>query len=55
MEVRFLVIESTWKLFCQTGNIEAYLLYKELEGEPQRDKHEQDNWKHGSTSTNDEI
>ena len=27
----FLVIELTWKLFCQTGNIEAYLLLKELE------------------------
>lgn len=27
----FLVIDETWQLFCQTGNIEAYLLLKELE------------------------
>lgn len=27
----FLVIDETWKLFSQTGNIEAYLLLKELE------------------------
>jgi len=27
------VIELTWQLFCQTGNIEAYLLLKELEEE----------------------
>ena len=25
------MIELTWKLFCQTGNIETYLLLKELE------------------------
>lgn len=25
------MIDLTWKLFCQTGNIEAYLLLKELE------------------------
>lgn len=25
------MIELTWQLFCQTGNIEAYLLLKELE------------------------
>ena len=29
----FLVIEETWQLFIQTGNIEAYLLFKELEKE----------------------
>lgn len=27
----FLVIDETWQLFSQTGNIEAYLLLKELE------------------------
>lgn len=27
----FLVIDLTWRLFRQTGNIEAYLLFKELE------------------------
>lgn len=30
----FLVIDVTWKLFCQTGNIETYLLLKELEDHP---------------------
>jgi len=27
--------ELTWSLFCQTGNIETYLLYKALEKENQ--------------------
>lgn len=27
----FLVVDLTWKLFSQTGNIETYLLMKELE------------------------
>jgi len=27
------MIDLTWKLFSQTGNIETYLLYKELEKE----------------------
>lgn len=27
----FLVLDITWKVFSQTGNIETYLLYKELE------------------------
>lgn len=27
----FLVLNLTWKLFSQTGNIETYLLLKELE------------------------
>lgn len=27
----FLVIDVSWKIFSQTGNIEAYLLMKELE------------------------
>lgn len=30
----FLVLDITWKLFTQTGNIEAYLLLKELEDDP---------------------
>ncbi len=30
-KVGFLVIDLTWKLFSQTGNIETYLLMKELE------------------------
>lgn len=28
------MIDVTWKIFCQTGNIEAYLLLRELENEP---------------------
>ncbi|HLR08001.1 MAG TPA: YqzL family protein [Bacillota bacterium] len=28
------MIDLTWKLFSQTGNIETYLLLKELENEP---------------------
>ena len=27
------MIDLTWKLFSQTGDIETYLLYKELEKE----------------------
>ncbi|MBU5466426.1 YqzL family protein [Virgibacillus sp. MSJ-26] len=29
------MIDVTWKLFSQTGNIEAYLLLRELEGSNQ--------------------
>lgn len=28
------MIDVTWQLFCQTGNIETYLLLKELEEHP---------------------
>jgi len=34
------VIDFTWKLFSQTGNIETYLLFKELE---KRESIEQNN------------
>ncbi|MFC4183641.1 YqzL family protein [Saccharococcus thermophilus] len=36
------MIEFTWKLFSQTGNIDTYLLFKELEREqqPSGDKQE---------------
>lgn len=27
------MLEFTWKLFSETGNIDTYLLYKELEKE----------------------
>lgn len=27
------MIDFTWKIFSQTGNIETYLLFKELENE----------------------
>ncbi|OZU89939.1 YqzL family protein [Virgibacillus indicus] len=29
------MIDITWKVFRQTGNIETYLLMKELENEPE--------------------
>jgi hypothetical protein len=29
------MLEFTWKLFSQTGNIDTYLLFKELEREKQ--------------------
>ena len=29
----FLVIDLTWNLFSHTGNIETYLLWKELESD----------------------
>ncbi|HLR80641.1 MAG TPA: YqzL family protein [Bacillota bacterium] len=28
------MIDFTWKVFSQTGNVETYLLLKELEEEP---------------------
>jgi hypothetical protein len=36
------MLEFTWKLFSQTGNIDTYLLFKELEREQQpiSDEHE---------------
>ncbi|MFD2046096.1 YqzL family protein [Ornithinibacillus salinisoli] len=30
------MIDFTWKLFSQTGNIETYLLLKELENDPNK-------------------
>jgi hypothetical protein len=30
-KVGFLVVDLSWKVFSQTGNIETYLLMKELE------------------------
>lgn len=32
-KVGFLVIDLTWRLFSHTGNIETYLLWKELESD----------------------
>jgi YqzL-like protein len=31
--VDFFMIDFTWKVFSQTGNIETYLLLKELESD----------------------
>ncbi|MGY0692889.1 YqzL family protein [Virgibacillus sp. FSP13] len=37
------MIDFTWKLFSQTGNVETYLLLKELETEPNgQTRHEND-------------
>lgn len=37
------MLEFTWKLFSQTGNIDTYLLFKELEKEHQpKDEQEQE-------------
>lgn len=38
------MLELTWKLFSQTGNIDTYLLFKELEREhqPNGDEYEQE-------------
>ncbi|RYG74726.1 YqzL family protein [Lentibacillus lipolyticus] len=35
------MIDFTWKLFSQTGNIETYLLLKELENESMEEKADQ--------------
>jgi len=32
----FIMLDFTWKVFSQTGNIDTYLLFKELE----KDNHE---------------
>ncbi|MBA2873519.1 YqzL family protein [Thermaerobacillus caldiproteolyticus] len=37
------MLEFTWKLFSQTGNIDTYLLFKELEREYQPNGDEQEN------------
>lgn len=35
------MLDFTWKLFSQTGNIEAYLLLKELERQKEDDHSDQ--------------
>ncbi|MGG3161788.1 YqzL family protein [Geobacillus stearothermophilus] len=37
------MLEFTWKLFSQTGNIDTYLLFKELEREQRLGGEEQNN------------
>jgi len=44
------VIDVTWKIFCQTGNIEAYLLLKELEKDPLEDSIKEPNYDETTTS-----
>lgn len=36
------MLDFTWKLFLQTGNIDTYLLFKELEKENQEIPESQD-------------
>lgn len=31
-KVGVFLLDLTWKLFCMTGNIDTYLLFKEMEG-----------------------
>lgn len=35
-KVGIFLLEFTWKIFCMTGNIDTYLLFKELENERKR-------------------
>lgn len=37
------MLDFTWKLFAQTGNIDTYLLFKELEKDDQEIPGNQDN------------
>ncbi|HWO77680.1 MAG TPA: YqzL family protein [Bacillus sp. (in: firmicutes)] len=37
------MLEFTWKVFSETGNIDTYLLYKELEQQSLPKKEEQEN------------
>ncbi len=37
-KVRFIVIDVPWKIFSQTGNIEAYLWMKQIEEEELNDQ-----------------
>lgn len=37
------MLDFTWKLFSSTGNIDTYLLFKELEKENQEIPGDQDN------------
>jgi len=46
------VIELTWKLFCQTGNIETYLLLKELEEDQNNKTYEQSRIEEEQLDTN---
>nr|WP_295969446.1 YqzL family protein [uncultured Bacillus sp.] len=36
------MLDFTWKLFLQTGNVDTYLLFKELEKENQEIPEKQD-------------
>lgn len=37
------MLDFTWKVFAQTGNIDTYLLFKELEKENKETPESQDN------------
>ncbi|KYC64179.1 MULTISPECIES: YqzL family protein [Heyndrickxia] len=36
------MLEFTWKVFADTGNIDTYLLFKELERDRRQDQYERD-------------
>ncbi len=36
------MLEFTWKVFADTGNIDTYLLFKELERDRRQDRYERD-------------
>ncbi|PWA12463.1 YqzL family protein [Pueribacillus theae] len=45
------MLDFTWKFFCMTGNIDTYLLFKEMEGFNELDNEVQveDETENGST------
>lgn len=36
------MLEFTWKVFADTGNIDTYLLFKKLEKDRRQDRYERD-------------
>jgi hypothetical protein len=36
------MMDFTWKVFCMTGNIDTYLLFKELKGEVDHQENQSD-------------
>ncbi|MFD1850246.1 YqzL family protein [Oceanobacillus bengalensis] len=46
------MIDLTWKLFSQTGNIETYLLYKELEHETRQGEYRKESIEESTIETN---
>jgi len=49
------VLDITWRVFSQTGNIETYLLLKELENVGSEVKEEQNNNENAMFTTADTI
>ncbi|GGH84995.1 hypothetical protein JOD43_003216 [Pullulanibacillus pueri] len=36
------MLDFTWKVFCMTGNVDTYLLYKEVENDGDFEKEEEE-------------